>query len=109
MPRIGAMVSPSYTVELMPELDCVAAKVPSTPGVLIPTGVVTAPPQDWPVVGLNPAVDVQPAGSVVPTLHGWPVVELNPEVEVHPSGSPVIGTIGTETSVAITPRVLGPK
>src|SRR3989344_3299326 len=98
MPRIGAMVSPSYTVELMPELDCVAAKVPSTPGVLIPTWVVTAPPQDWPVVGLNPAVDVQPAGSVV-LVQGWPVVELNPEVEVLPSGSPVIGTIGTETSV----------
>src|SRR3989344_116251 len=38
------------------------AKLTETPA---PTGVVTAPEQAKPVVGLKPVVDVQPAGRVV--------------------------------------------
>src|SRR3989344_6139232 len=52
-----------------------------------PEEVTTPVEHDAPVVGLNPEVDVQPAGSVVlPLAHDVPVVGLNPEVDVQHAG-----------------------
>ena len=43
IPYIGAIESPSYTVDTNPELFVVTVSVPSTPGVVIPPPVVVPP------------------------------------------------------------------
>jgi hypothetical protein len=80
----------TFDVAVMFELDAGEGdkfgidKNPVAPGV---PGFDTPVEQDTPVVGLNPAVVVQPAGKLpTDTAQDAPVVVLNPTFDVQPAG-----------------------
>jgi hypothetical protein len=60
---------------------------------------VTPVAQDAPVVGLKPAVEVQPVGRAVEVAHDAPVVTLYPVVVVQPAGRVIVVVVVVDVDV----------